>query len=95
VAGDGVITLSQSIRRMGKKQLSVPQFMFSTIGRNLSRTGVVDFSPEQIRFMTYGRVLDTSAYAETFEHRPRYSTPEAFADFAHRDESALAEVPGA
>jgi UDP-glucose 4-epimerase len=95
IAGDGVITLSQSIRRMGKKQLWVPQFMFSTIGRNLSRTGVVDFSPEQIRFMTYGRVLDTSDYAATFEHRLQYSTPEAFADFAHRDESALAEVPNA
>lgn len=95
VAGDGVITLSQSIRRAGKRQAPVPQFMFSTIGRNLSRTGVVDFSPEQIRFMTYGRVLDTSAYAEVFEHRLRYSTQEAFADFAHRDESALAEVPNA
>ena len=95
VAGDGVITLSQSIRRAGKRQAPVPQFMFSTIGRNLSRTGVVDFSPEQIRFMTYGRVLDTSAYAEVFEHRLRYSTHEAFADFAHRDESALAEVPNA
>ena len=95
VAGDGVITLSQSIRRMGKKQLSVPQFMFSTIGRNLSRTGVVDFSPEQIRFMTYGRVLDTSDYTATFDHRLRYSTPDAFADFAHRDESALSEVPNA
>ena len=95
VAGEGVITLSQSIRRIGKKQLPVPQFMFSTIGRNLSRTGVVDFSPEQIRFMTYGRVLDTSAYDETFGSRLRYSTPEAFADFAHRDESAVAEVPSA
>jgi UDP-glucose 4-epimerase len=95
VAGDGVITLSQAIRRAGKRQAPVPQFMFSTIGRNLSRTGVVDFSPEQIRFMTYGRVLDTSAYAETFSHRLNYSTQEAFADFAHRDESALAEVPNA
>lgn len=95
VAGDGVITLSQSIRRAGKRQAPVPQFMFSTIGRNLSRTGVVDFSPEQIRFMTYGRVLDTSSYAETFNHRLSYSTQEAFADFAHRDESALAEVPNA
>jgi len=95
VAGDSVITLSQSIRRMGKQQISVPQFMFSTIGRNLSRTGLVDFSPEQIRFMTFGRVLDTRAYAETFEHRLRHSTPEAFADFAHRDQSALAEVPNA
>lgn len=95
VAGDSVITLSQSIRRMGKQQISVPQFMFSTIGRNLSRTGRVDFSPEQIRFMTFGRVLDTSAYAETFGHRLRYSTPAAFADFAHRDESALTEVPNA
>ena len=95
VAGDGVITLSQAIRRAGKRQAPVPQFMFSTIGRNLSRTGVVDFSPEQIRFMTYGRVLDTSAYAETFNHRLNYSTQEAFADFAHRDESALAEVPNA
>jgi hypothetical protein len=40
-------------------------------------------------------VLDTSAYAETFNHRLNYSTQGAFADFAHRDESALAEVPNA
>lgn len=88
VAGDGVLSLSQSIRRLRKTQIPLAGFMFSTVGRQLARTGSIDFSPEQVRYMTFGRVLDTSLYARTFAHRLEYSSAEAFDDFARHVGSA-------
>jgi UDP-glucose 4-epimerase len=51
---------------------------------SLVRTlGVTDFSPEQIRLLTHGRVVATDQMRETLGFRPKYTTTETFADFAH------------
>jgi UDP-glucose 4-epimerase len=81
VAGDGVMLLSQAIRRAGRPMLPMPSPTAPWIGQVLRRLGVADFSPEQIRFLTYGRVLDTTAMRDIFGFTPRYSTIEGFDDF--------------
>jgi UDP-glucose 4-epimerase len=84
IAGGGVMTLSQAIRRAGRPALPLPQPAAPWIGQVLRRTGVADFSSEQIRFLSYGRVVDTTRMREVLGFTPRYSTREAFDDFVAR-----------
>lgn len=80
-AGDGVLMLSQAVRRAGRFQLPVLAPTVSLVGQAFRRTGVADFSPEQMQFLTYGRVVDTTRLREQFRYRPRWSTAAAFDDF--------------
>lgn len=81
VAGDGVLTLSQAIRRTGHLSVPLPQPTAPWVGRVLKRIGVADFTTEQIRFLTYGRVVDTARMKDVLGLTPRYTTAEAFDDF--------------
>jgi len=81
VGGDGVLLLSQAIRRAGRIPVSVPAPLVGPLGGVLRRFGIADFSPEQLRFLNFGRVVDTSRLIADFGYRPRYSTAEAFDDF--------------
>ena len=82
VAGDGVILLSQALRRLGRPGVPVPSFALSGLGSTLGRSGLVDFSPEQQRFLTFGRGMDTTRMRDVLGFEPGYTTAEAFADFA-------------
>jgi len=82
VAGDGVILLSQALRRLGRPSLPVPSFALTGLGSTLGKSGLVDFSPEQQRFLTFGRGIDTTRMREVLGFEPRYTTASAFADFA-------------
>lgn len=81
IAGPGVITVSQAIRRAGRPWIGVPRPLLGLAGRSLGRAGLADFSSEQVRFLTYGRAIDTSRAQRILGFTPTYSTPEAFADF--------------
>src|SRR5690606_38723314 len=61
VAGDGVLLLSQCVRRAGQLSLPIPSPAFSVLGDLARRTGLVDFSTEQLRQMCHGGVVDTAA----------------------------------
>ena len=99
IAGDGMLMLSQAVRRLQRPSVPMPGFAVGSLGSALRSARVADFSPEQQGFLTYGRGVDTTAMRETFGFEPRYSTAEAFADFAAglaptggRAEKALAAV---
>jgi nucleoside-diphosphate-sugar epimerase/1-acyl-sn-glycerol-3-phosphate acyltransferase len=80
VAGDGVVLLSQAIRIAGKPSLPIPEPLVSFVAELLRRT--LDFSPEQVRFLQFGRVADTTAARERLGFTPKWSSLEAFRDFA-------------
>lgn len=82
IAGDGILTLSQAVRRLGRTPLPLPSFAVGRIGGLVRQARVADFSPEQLAFLTYGRGVDTTAMREVLGFEPAYSTEEAFADFA-------------
>jgi UDP-glucose 4-epimerase len=81
VAGSGVLSLSQAIRRAGRLTTQVPSPAVSFVGQAFRRAGLVDFSPEQMQFLQFGRVVDVSRLGERFGFTPRYTTAEAFDDF--------------
>lgn len=85
VAGDGVLTLSQALRRARKPWVAVPGRLVGTVGRVLSPGGLADFSPEALRYLTYGRVLETQAMRAVLGFEPEYTTAQAFDSFVHAD----------
>lgn len=82
VAGDGVILLSQAVRRARRRTVVVPRAMFAAFGRSVSTTGLADFSPEAVRYLMYGRGLDTTAMRRTLGFSPVHTSAQAFAAFA-------------
>jgi UDP-glucose 4-epimerase len=82
VAGDGVMMLSQAIRRLGRPALPMPSFAMSSFGSVMRQARLADFSREQVAFFTYGRGVDTTRMREVLGFRPSRTTEEAFAAFA-------------
>ncbi|GAB2633760.1 NAD-dependent epimerase/dehydratase family protein [Kribbella swartbergensis] len=81
VAGDGILMLSQAIRRLGRPALRLPPFTASSTAAVVRRARLADFSPDQITFLTYGRAVDTTRMRTEFGFEPSYTTAEAFDDF--------------
>lgn len=88
VAGPGVITLSQAVRRAGRLALPVPVAALGTIGRSAK----VDLTREQVRFLTYGRVLDTARIERRMGFIPRWTTATAFDDYVRHSGRSRGEV---
>ena len=81
IAGAGIITVSQAIRRAGRPWLEVPRPLLGVVGRSVGRARLADFSPDQVRFLIFGRGVDTSRAAQVLDYTPRYTTARAFEDF--------------
>jgi UDP-glucose 4-epimerase len=81
VAADGVLLLSQAIRRAGRVPLPVPPPAVGLVGRALALARIASFSPEQLRLLDFGRVVDTSRLRTSFGFTPRWTTAQAFDDF--------------
>jgi UDP-glucose 4-epimerase len=84
VGGDGVLLLSQAIRRAGRVPIPVPEPGVSTVAALLSllrSDSLPDFSPEQTQLLNFGRVLDSGKLRAEFGFAPRWTTAQAFDDF--------------
>ena len=81
IAGDGVLALSQAVRRTGRPTLPVPGALLGVVGRALAPTRLVDFSAEQVRFLTYGRAIDTTRAHRELGFVAKRSTSSAFDEF--------------
>jgi UDP-glucose 4-epimerase len=81
VAADGVLLLSQAIRRAGRVALPVPSSTVGPVGRLFRGARLVDFSPEQMRLLNFGRVVDNSRLRSQFGFVPRWTTTQAFDDY--------------
>lgn len=81
VSGDGVLTLSQAIRRAGRVELPLPRLVAPTIRPVLRGTRLVDFSSDQMRLLNFGRIVDTTRLREDFGYTPLWTTREAFDEY--------------
>jgi UDP-glucose 4-epimerase len=82
VAGDGVLMLSQAIRRLGRPALPLPGFAVGAVGSAMRQARLADFSPEAVAFLAYGRGVDTTRMREVLGFHPSRTTEQAFAEFA-------------
>jgi UDP-glucose 4-epimerase len=81
VAGDGLMMLSQAVRRTGRPRVSMPEFTVSAVGNAFRSARLADFSPEQVAFLTYGRGVDTRRMRDSLGFTPTFTTEGAFDDF--------------
>jgi UDP-glucose 4-epimerase len=79
--GDGVLMLSQAIRRAGHVPVPVLRQAIPGMARLFGGSRLVDFSPDQVRYLNYGRVVDTTRLKTTFGFTPKWTTAGAFDDF--------------
>ena len=77
VAADGVLTLSQVVRRLGRLRVPVPARAVGLVGSLVRNSGVVEFSAEQAEFLSFGRVIETTKLHEEFGYLPAYTTAQA------------------
>lgn len=80
VAGPGVLTLSQAIRRSGRVPVPVAELGLSAVAALARRFDRGGFGLDQVDLFVHGRVVDISRLVREYGIVPR-STPEAFADF--------------
>jgi UDP-glucose 4-epimerase len=82
IAGDGLLTLSQLVRRLQRPTLPLPGFALGGLGSVLRSMHVSEFSPELRAVITFGRGVDTTRMRRDLGFEPRYSTAAAVDDFA-------------
>ena len=82
IAGEGIILLSQAVRRLGRPPIPVPTFALSAVGSMMRGVGVSEFSQEQVAFLTFGRGVDTTRMRTELGFAPRFTTRSAFCDLA-------------
>lgn len=81
IAGDGVLTLSQIVRRLQRSTVPLPGFAVGALSGLLRSTRLAELPPEMQSLLTYGRGVDTTRMKEELGFTPRYSTAEALDDF--------------
>jgi UDP-glucose 4-epimerase len=81
VAGDGVMVLSQAVRRLRKVTVPLVPPAVRGVASVLKSARMADFSPEQLGFLTYGRGIDTTRMRSELGFEPAYTTEQAFEDF--------------
>jgi UDP-glucose 4-epimerase len=91
VAGPGVLTLTQAIRRAGRLPLPVAEPGLSTAAALAKRLGW-GFGLDQVDLFVHGRVVDTTRLTKEYGVTPR-STAEAFADFLAGRGAGQAPLP--
>lgn len=89
IAGDGVLMLSQAIRRLGRPAMPVPGFALGPIGSAMRQARLADFSREQVAFLAYGRGVDTTRMKQVLGFTPSRTTEQTFAEFAASLEPGL------
>lgn len=81
VAGDGVLTLAQAARRLGRPMVPVPSPLTPWLGSVLRTLGISGVSAEQFRSLLAGRVVRTGLLREARGGPLPHTTAETFADF--------------
>jgi len=84
VAADGVVTLTQLLRRLGRVRLPVPPGALGLIGPLVRNSGVQDVTAEEAGYLHHGRVVDTRRLRASFGYEPRHDTAATVAAFAAR-----------
>jgi UDP-glucose 4-epimerase len=81
VAGEGVVALSQVLRKAGRLRAPVPAPALGVAGAIVRNSGVVDFTAEDARYLHFGRVVDTTRLTTQFGFTPQFTTDEAVGSY--------------
>ncbi len=89
LAGDGILTLSQMARLLGRQYRALPVWLVTAalwIGKRLHLT---QYGPEQVRFLRYRPVPSNKRLKEEFGYTPQKTTSEVFAYYMEHHRHVL------
>jgi UDP-glucose 4-epimerase len=81
IGADGIIMLSQAIRRAGRIALPVPGFGVWALDSLRRANHYNEISRDQFEYLSYGRVMDTIRMRTELGYQPKWTTAEAFDDY--------------
>lgn len=82
VAGDGIVMVSQAVRRAGGIPVPMPYGLFRTAGHALMGSVMKSFTKEELDYFHFGCGLDTTRMRTELGFEPRWTTKDALDDFA-------------
>lgn len=78
LAGDGVLSMKEIARLLGKPYVPLPVSLLASALWLLKKLGMTQYGPEQINFLRYRPVLDNRRLKEEFGYIPEKTTREVF-----------------
>ncbi len=78
LAGDGVLTLPEMAKMLGKPFIALPVRLVSAALWLGKKTGLTRYGPEQVRFLRYRPVLANRRMKEVFGYIPQKTTRDVF-----------------
>jgi UDP-glucose 4-epimerase len=81
IGADGIIMMSQAIRRAGRIALPVPGFGVWAVDSLRRLNNYTEINREQLNYLSFGRVMDTTRMKVELDYHPKWSTAEAFDDY--------------
>jgi UDP-glucose 4-epimerase len=78
LAGDGMTTMPEIARRLGKRYLPVPAWLIRGALTVLRPLRLSRYGPEQVDFLRYRPVLSNTRLKEEFGYTPQLSSTEVF-----------------
>ncbi|MGE5696083.1 MAG: SDR family oxidoreductase [Candidatus Sericytochromatia bacterium] len=81
IGADGIIMMSQAIRRAGRIALPVPGFGVWAVDSLRRLNKYTEINREQLDYLSFGRVMDTTRMKTELDYHPKWSTAEAFDDY--------------
>ena len=81
IGADGIMMMSQAIRKSGRIPLPVPGFGLFAVDSLRRINHYTEINREQLNYLSYGRVMDTTRMRVDLGYSPKWTTLEAFDDY--------------
>ncbi|AKC40342.1 MULTISPECIES: SDR family oxidoreductase [Mycobacteroides] len=81
IAADGMMMMSQAVRRSGQLGIPVPSFAVAGIASFTKGTRYTELSSEQRDWLAYGRAIDNTRMKVELGYQPKWTTVGAFGDY--------------
>ena len=81
IGADGIMMLSQAIRRAGRIPVPVPGFGVWALDSLRRANRYTEITRDQFNYLSYGRVMDTTRMRTELGYQPKWTTAEAFDDY--------------
>lgn len=84
LAGDGVTTMPEIARRLGKRYVPLPAWLLRSALAVLHPLRLSQYGPEQVDFLRYRPVLSNARLKDEFGYTPQLSSTEVFERYRER-----------
>jgi len=92
LAGDGMTTMPEIARRLGKRYVPVPAWLIRAALRVLRPLRLSRYGPEQVDFLRYRPVLSNARLKEEFGYAPELSSTEVFERYRRARTGRVSDV---